>query len=105
MSKTVKIILISLAALVILLLVGKSAGLFGNKGNFKEVEIEKVTLKDIVEKVSATGKIQPEVEVKISPDVSGEIVELLIKEGDRVSKGDLLIKIKPDIYKSILARS
>ena len=105
MSKTVKIILISLAALVILLLVGKSAGLFGNKGNFKEVEIEKVTLKDIVEKVSATGKIQPEVEVKISSEVSGEIIELPFKEGQQVNKGDLLVRVNPDLIQSAVNRS
>ena len=70
-----------------------------------KVETEKVERRSITEIVSASGKIQPEVEVKISPDVSGEIVELLIKEGDRVEKGELLLKIKPDIYKSILERN
>ena len=60
---------------------------------------------DIVETVSASGKIQPEVEVKISPDVSGEIVELPIKEGDQVFKGDLLVRIKPDTYLSMKQRS
>ena len=70
-----------------------------------KVEIEKAERRDITETVSASGKIQPEIEVKISPDVSGEIVELLVQEGDIVDKGDLLLKIKPDIYKSILERS
>lgn len=70
-----------------------------------KVEIEKAERRDIIETVSASGKIQPEIEVKISPDVSGEIVELLVQEGDIVDKGDLLLKIKPDIYKSILERS
>ena len=70
-----------------------------------KVETEKVERRSITETVSASGKIQPEVEVKISPDVSGEIVELLVKEGDKVEKGELLVKIKPDIYKSILERS
>lgn len=60
---------------------------------------------DITETVSASGKIQPEVEVKLSPDVSGEIVELLVQEGDQVMKGDLLVKIKPDTYLSMLQRS
>lgn len=60
---------------------------------------------NIIQTVSASGKIQPEVEVKISPDVSGEIVSLLVKEGDQVNQGDLLIKIKPDTYLSILERS
>src|SRR5690606_34545985 len=48
--------------------------------------------------VTATGKVQPEVEVKISPEVAGEIIELPVKEGDVVKKGDLLVKIKPDFY-------
>ena len=69
------------------------------------VTTEKVERRDIIETVSASGKIQPETEVKISPDVSGEIVSLNIKEGDVVAKGDLLLKIKPDTYLSILERS
>lgn len=60
---------------------------------------------NIIQTVSASGKIQPEVEVKISPDVSGEIVSLLVKEGDQVTQGDLLIKIKPDTYLSMYERS
>jgi HlyD family secretion protein len=62
------------------------------------VQTEKVTARTITQVVTATGKIQPEVQVKISPEVSGEIVELPVKEGDRVKKGDLLMKIKPDVY-------
>ena len=64
-----------------------------------------VSLNDIVETISATGKIQPQTEIKISADVSGEIVELFVKEGDDVMKGDLLLKIKSDIYLSILERA
>ena len=64
-----------------------------------------VSLNDIVETISATGKIQPQTEIKISADVSGEIVELFVKEGDYVIKGDLLLKIKSDIYLSILERA
>ena len=68
----------------------------------KEIKVttEKAGIKTIIETVSATGKIQPEVAVKISPDVSGEIVELVVKEGQHVEKGDLLLKIKPDVYLS-----
>ena len=66
---------------------------------------KKAQRRDIIETVSASGKIQPETEVKISPDVSGEIVSLKVKEGDLVAKGDLLLKIKPDTYLSILERS
>jgi HlyD family secretion protein len=69
------------------------------------VETQKVTLKDIVEKVSATGKIQPEVEVKISSEVSGEIIELPFKEGQQVKKGDLLVKVNPDLIQSSVNRS
>jgi len=90
--------------LAVLLLIGVLTGIIKTETALM-VETEKVERRTITETVSASGKIQPEVEVKISPDVSGEIVALLVKEGDRVEKGDLLIKIKPDIYKSILERS
>ncbi len=90
--------------LAILLLIGALTGIIKTETALM-VETEKVERRTITETVSASGKIQPEVEVKISPDVSGEIVALLVKEGDMVEKGDLLIKIKPDIYKSILERS
>jgi len=70
-----------------------------------EVSTELPKLRNITEIVSANGKIQPETEVKISSDVSGEIVELYVKEGDRVKKGDLLCRIKPDIYESALDRA
>jgi HlyD family secretion protein len=73
-----------------------------SKGGAIEVTAEKAKKRSIIETVSANGKIQPEVEVKISPDVSGEIVELYVKEGDRVKKGDLILKIRPDIYESSL---
>ena len=77
----------------------KPDGFFGGEEK-KQVVVEKVEVRDITEIVSASGKIQPEVEVKISPDVSGEIVELNVKEGDRVHKGQLLVRILPDIYQS-----
>lgn len=105
MSKTVKIIIVVFAALLLLLVAGKSMGWFGKKGNFKEVIVKEVTLKDIVETVSATGKIQPEVEVKISSEVSGEILELPFKEGHEVKKGDLLVRVNPDLIQSAVNRS
>jgi HlyD family secretion protein len=74
-----------------------------NKG--KEVEIEKVTKATIVEKVSASGTVQPVVEVKISPEVPGEIIELKIEEGDSVVKGDFLLKIRPDNFVSARDRA
>lgn len=69
-----------------------------------EVITEKATKRNIVEIVSANGKIQPETELKITSDVSGEIVDMLVKEGDQVKKGQLLCRIKPDIYESTIER-
>jgi HlyD family secretion protein len=66
------------------------------------VTTEKALRKTILQTVSATGKIQPEIEVKISPEVAGEIIELPVEDGMRVKKGDLLVKIKPDSYKALL---
>src|SRR5438445_5038909 len=66
------------------------------------VTTEKAVRKTILQTVSATGKIQPETEVKISPEVAGEIIELPVEDGIRVKKGDLLVKIKPDSYKALL---
>jgi HlyD family secretion protein len=62
------------------------------------VQVEKVKRHTITQVVTATGKIQPEIQVKISPEVSGEIVELPVKEGQKVKKGQVLMKIKPDVY-------
>lgn len=105
MKKKTLFIIIGIAlVLIVLLVVGKKAGWFGKSGNFKEVEITKIEPIDITETVSATGKIQPEVEVKLSSEVSGEIIELPIVEGQAVEKGDLLVKINPDIYQSNLER-
>ncbi|MBC7693856.1 MAG: efflux RND transporter periplasmic adaptor subunit [Burkholderiales bacterium] len=69
-----------------------------------KVTTEKAAKRNIIESVSANGKIQPEAELKITSDVSGEIVEMLVKEGDNVKKGQLLCRIKPDIYESNLER-
>lgn len=99
MNKTFRNILIAVAVLVVLVIVAKSAGWIG-KTKAIQVAVTKAELKDVVETVSASGKIQPEVEVKLSPEVSGEIVELNVKEGDIVKKGQLLCKIKPDILVS-----
>ncbi|NNE32632.1 MAG: efflux RND transporter periplasmic adaptor subunit [Winogradskyella sp.] len=105
MSKTVKIIIGVIVLLLVMLVIGSKMGWFGKKGNFKEVTVKEVTIKDIVETVSATGKIQPEVEVKISSEVSGEILELPFKEGQEVKKGDLLVRINPDLIQSAVSRS
>src|SRR6201997_2032206 len=66
------------------------------------VTTEKAVRRTILQTVSATGKIQPETEVKISPEVAGEIIELPVEDGMQVKKGDLLVKIKPDSYKALL---
>ncbi|WP_179374689.1 efflux RND transporter periplasmic adaptor subunit [Winogradskyella wichelsiae] len=105
MSKTVKIIIGIVILVLVIVVVGSKMGWFGEKGDFKEVILKEVTLKDIVETVSATGKIQPEVEVKISSEVSGEILELPFKEGQEVNKGDLLVKVNPDLIQSAVSRS
>ena len=88
------------AVLVVVLIVLSKTGVIGNKDKGKEVEIAKVDQMTIIETVSATGKIQPEIEVKISSEVSGEIIALPVKEGQVVKKGDLLVKINPDLYTS-----
>jgi HlyD family secretion protein len=66
------------------------------------VTTEKAVRRTILQTVSATGKVQPETEVKISPEVAGEIIELPVEDGMQVKKGDLLVKIKPDSYKALL---
>ena len=104
-KKTLLIIGVIAIAVIVLLVAGKKAGWFGASGNVKEVEFTKIELIQIVEKVSATGKIQPEIEVKLSSEVSGEIIELPIVEGQMVEKGDLLVRINPDLYQSSLQRS
>lgn len=96
-KKLTRYIIIGAVVLIIFLIVGKKAGWFG-KDELQKVAIEKPADRRIVEYVSANGKIQPVTEVKISSDVSGEIVELPVKEGQRVKRGDLLFKVKPDMY-------
>ncbi|MFD2822198.1 efflux RND transporter periplasmic adaptor subunit [Lacinutrix iliipiscaria] len=104
-KKTLTIIVVAVIVLLVFLIGGKKAGWFGKQGNFKEIEAMKIAKIDIVETVSATGKIQPEIEVKLSSEVSGEVIELPIVEGQQVEKGDLLVRVNPDIYESSLNRS
>lgn len=92
-----KIIIFSILGVVVIAL-GLIVFLGSKKEPILPVQVEKVTRRTITQLVTATGKIQPEVQVKISPEVSGEIVELPVKEGQQVKKGDLLMKIKPDVY-------
>ncbi|OFX31234.1 MAG: hypothetical protein A2X08_04310 [Bacteroidetes bacterium GWA2_32_17] len=102
-KKSFKYLIIVAIILIIVAIVGKRMGWFGNNIEY-EINTEKATKRTIVEIITANGKIQPETEVKISSDVSGEIVELNVKEGDEVIKGDLLLKIKPDTYISGIER-
>jgi HlyD family secretion protein len=97
MNKKLLWVIISLALVVILLVALKKAGVFGKDEGIK-VSAEKVARRSITEIVTASGKIYPEVEVKISPDISGEIVELRVQEGDSVRRGQELAKIYADIY-------
>ena len=99
MGKTTKYILIILVALVVLLVALKMTGVIG-KQQKTQIATEKVTERTVNETVSASGKIKAHVEVKISPEVSGEVVELPVHEGDVVKKGQLLCKIRPDILQS-----
>src|SRR5262245_51017983 len=96
MSKTVKWILIVAGILIVVMILGKMlAG--GDSGSIK-VSTEKVARRTITETVNASGKIYPEVEVKVSPDISGQITELHVEEGDSVKKGQVLARIYADIY-------
>ncbi len=97
MSKSLKWILISLGILLVLLVVLSKTGAFGKDEGLK-VTAEKVQKRTITEVVNASGKIYPEIEVKISPDISGEITELNVQEGDSVKKGQVLARIYADIY-------
>ena len=103
MNKTLRIVIVITVLVVILAVIGKKAGWFGKAETF-EVAVEKGEKRTIVETITANGKIQPETEVKISPDVSGEIVDLFVKEGEYVEEGKLLLKIKPDTYISMRNR-
>jgi HlyD family secretion protein len=99
-KKTIYILIGSAVAIIGLLIVLSKSGVIGNKDKGKSIEIANVNTTTIVETVSATGKIQPEIEVKISSEVSGEIIALNVIEGQVVKKGDLLVKINPDLYTS-----
>ncbi len=106
MSKKTIYILLAVAVVLIGTLIGLSkSGVIGSKDKGTEIEIANVAASTIVETVSATGKIQPEIEVKISSEVSGEIIALNVKEGQVVKKGDLLVKINPDLYTSSYNRT
>ncbi len=79
---------------------GGAAAYFKTRTQVLTVQTERVARRNLVETVTATGKIQPVLQVKISPEVSGEIIELPVKEGQAVKKGDLLVRIRPDTYEA-----
>src|SRR5262249_40921019 len=96
-KKRIVWIIIILVVVVAGLIAMKVGGVIGKEEGIK-VAAEKVTTKTIIETVNASGKVFPEIEVKVSPDISGEIVELRFAEGDSVKKGEVLAKIYADIY-------
>jgi HlyD family secretion protein len=103
-NKLLYYLLGAVGVIIVFAVIARSAGWVGGE---KEVEVEfaKVKRAPIIEKVSASGEIQPEVEVKLSPDVAGEIIELNVQEGDSVAQGFLLVKIRPDNFISALDRT
>jgi HlyD family secretion protein len=103
-KKLIRYLIIVVVVLIALAIIGKKTGKFG-KAETIDVVVEKAENRTIIESISANGKIQPEIEVKISPEVSGEIIELPVKEGDKVTRGQLLCRIKPDTYVSIRERT
>jgi HlyD family secretion protein len=94
-----KHILIGLGVILVLIVVLKLAGVIGGE-QIEKITVEKAGDKKVIETVTANGKIQPETEVKLSSEVSGEVTELLVKEGDVVKKGQLLCKVRPDVLQS-----
>jgi len=102
-KKLLKYLGIIVVVLIVFAIIGKKAGWFG-KVEATKISTEFAQKRTIVEIITANGKIQPQTEVKISPEVSGEIVLLNITEGQQVKKGDLLIKINPEIYLSGIDR-
>lgn len=103
-NKWIIIIAVAVLAIIIALVVMKKKGLIGEENNTK-VTVENIKLRTIIETVTANGKIQPEKDIKVSPFISGEIIDLTVKEGDQVEKGQLLAKIDPEQYLSAYDRS
>jgi HlyD family secretion protein len=97
-------ILIILGIVVVLLVAARLMGWIGGKKDI-QVEVDSVVRRDIISSVSESGTIQPDIEVPVAPDVSGEVVELLVKEGDSVKAGQLLLAIRPDSYQSAQEQS
>lgn len=106
MSKKVKIGIGVIIVVLIAVAIGlKKSGKIGSSGKGISVELGEAKSVTIVETVTASGKIQPEIEIKLSPEVSGEIIELNVQEGDNVDAGDVMVKINPDIYETAVTRA
>lgn len=103
-KRNIIIIVVVVLALLIVLAMLKNRGVIGSQ-KLTKVSTEMAELRTIIESVSANGRIQPEKEVNITPYISGEVVELHVKEGDEVKEGDLLAKIDPEIYQSNFERT
>ena len=97
MTKTTKWVLIGVGVLVTALIILSTMGVFGKAEGIK-VTAEKVEARTIIEVVNASGKVYPEIEVKVSPDISGEITQLNVQEGDTVKRGQILARIYADVY-------
>ncbi|TVR40848.1 MAG: HlyD family efflux transporter periplasmic adaptor subunit [Bacteroidia bacterium] len=102
-NKALKIALLVLGVLILVMFLAQRAGWVGSDEGHR-VSVEEAEFRDIVEIVTANGRVRPVTEVKMAPDVSGEIIELNVKEGDYVERGQLLARINPDIYEAALDR-
>ncbi|WP_026953802.1 efflux RND transporter periplasmic adaptor subunit [Algoriphagus vanfongensis] len=103
-NKLLYYLLGAVGVIIIFAVIGRSMGWIGGE-NVIDIQTTKASSNSIIEKVSASGEIQPEIEVNLSPDVAGEIIELNVAEGDSVAVGKLLVKIRPDNFISALDRS
>ena len=105
MKLNLKIVIPIAVVLIGALVVAKKKGWIGGGADTVTVETGYAHRRTVVESVTASGKIQPEVEVKMSPEVSGEIIEVNVVDGQQVSEGDVLVKINPDLYESAITRA
>lgn len=105
MNRRVIIVICTVLLLGTVGVIGKKKNWWGKKGNTISVELALVERHTIIETVNASGKIQPALDVKISPEVSGEIIALNVHEGQSVKKDEVLLRINPDIYQSIVSRA
>ncbi len=106
-TSATKLILMLIGAVILLIAIGgglNAAGVFGEKEEGTVVETTDTETRSITQVVTASGRVQPEIEVSISPDVPGEIIALPVIEGDRVERGELLARIRPDDYKAQVER-